>query len=216
MKFMLCVLAATSVVVLTANAGQGAMASPRLATTSSQGATASSQGATASSKLATVSSKLHDKKLAEAVTRLVHLQLPKVSQPKVASRTGAAHTLAAADPKKGGVAGDPHKGVAGDPQKGGVAAAQKGSALAAVMPMQHAPAAGVLPPAPVPATHVLPAVSRPPAIQVKPPPATTAQGGALSGASLKPHPSTLVALGGAETSKGTAHINGTSVRPKWH
>jgi hypothetical protein len=214
-KFVLRTLAAAALVVSAANVGHCATASSRPATASSQGATATSQGATASSKLATVSSKLHDKKLAEAVTRLVHLQLPKVSQPKVASRTGAAHTLAAAAGQKGGVAGDPHKGVAGDPQKGGVAAAQKGSALAAVMPMQHAPAAGVLR-APVRATHVLPAVSRPPAIQVKPPPATTAQGGALSGTSIRPHPSALVALGGAETGKGTAHINGASVRPKGH
>jgi hypothetical protein len=96
-----------------------------------------------------------------------------------------------------------------------MAAAQKGGALAAVMPMQHAPAVGVLRGA-IPATRMLPAVSRPPAFQVKPPPATAAQGGAISGTSIKPHPSALVAVGGAETGKGTAHINGTSVRPKSH
>jgi hypothetical protein len=96
-----------------------------------------------------------------------------------------------------------------------MAAAQKGGALAAVMPMQHAPAVGVLRGA-IPATRMLPAVSRPPAFQVKPPPATAAQGGAISGTSIKPHASALVALRGAETGKGTAHINGTSVRPKSH
>jgi len=169
MKFILRALAATAIMVLASDAGLGATAGPRL----------------------------HNKKLAEAATRLTHLQLPKSSKPKVASKYGAAHTLAAASAQKGGLA----------------AAAQKGGALAAVMSMQHAPAAGVLRAA-VPATRVRPAVSRLPAFQVKPPPAAAAEGGVLSGTSIRRHPSTLAALGGAETGKGTALIGGTSMRPK--
>jgi hypothetical protein len=176
MKLILRTLAATAIVVLTADAGLGA---------------------TAGSRLATASSRLHDKKLAEAATRLAHLQLPKASKPKVASRNGAAHATAAAVARKGGAA----------------APAQKGGALAAVMPMQHAPAAGV-PRGAIPATRVLPTVSRPPAFQAKPPPATAAQGGAISGTGIKPHPSALAALGGPQTGKGTALIGGTSMRPK--
>jgi hypothetical protein len=169
MKFILRTLAATAIMVLATDAGLGATAGPRL----------------------------HDKKLAEAATRLGHLQLPKASKPKVASRNRAAHATAAAGPRKGGLA----------------AAAQKAGALAAVMPMQHTPAVGGLRGA-IPATRMLPTVSRPRAFQVKPPPATAAQGGAISGTRIKPHPSALVALGGAETGKGTALIGGTSMRPK--
>jgi hypothetical protein len=168
MKFILRTLAATAIVVLATDAGQGA----------------------------TAGSRLHDKKLAEAATRLAHLQLPKASKPKVASRYGAAHATSAGGTLKGGVA----------------AAAQKGG-VAAVMPMQHAPATGMLRAA-APAPRVLPPVSRPPAFQVKPPPATAAQGGAISGTGIKPHPSALAALGGPQTGKGTALIGGTSMRPK--
>jgi hypothetical protein len=201
-KFMLRTLAAAALVVSATNVGQCATAGSR----------SSGQGAAAGSRL---SSKKPPAGTTPVESTLAHVLAQQISKPKVALRKGAPHTAAAAAGQKGGVAGDPHKGVAGDPQKGGVVAAQKGRALAAVMPMQHAPAAGVLRAAP-PATHVLPAVSRPPAIQVKPPPATMAHDGALSGARIKPHPSALVALGGAETGKGTAVINGASVRPKGH
>jgi hypothetical protein len=202
-KFVLRTLAAAALVVSATNVGQCATA----------GSKSSGQGATAGSRL---SSKKPPAGTTPVESTLAHVLAQQISKPKVALRKGAPHTSAAAAGRKKGVAGDPHKGAAGDPQKGGMAAAaQKGGALAAVMPMQHAPAAGVLR-APVRATHVFPAVSRPPAFQVKPPPASAAQGGAISGASIKPHPSTLVALGGAETGKGTAHINGTGVRPKSH
>jgi hypothetical protein len=217
MKFMLRTLAATAIVVLATDAGQGATAGSRLATASSRPADVG-QGATASSKLATAISRLHDKKVAEAAGRLTHLQLPKVSKPQVASRNRAAQTLAAADAKKGGVAAaaDAKKGgvvaaadakkvgvdAASDTKKEGVASAadtKKGSAAAAARVLAAVPAARVPPP-----------LSAPPGLHA------AAHEGALSGASIKPHPSALVALGGAETGKGAAVINGASVRPKGH
>jgi hypothetical protein len=229
MKFILRTLAATAIVVLATDAGQGATASSRPATASSRPADVG-QGATASSKLATAISRLHDKKVAEAAARLTHLQLPKVSKPQVASRNHAAQTLAAADAKKGGVVAgtDAKKGslasgagaalkegvtAAGDAKKGslasGAGALKEGVAATADAKKGGAAAAArVL--AAVPAARVPPPVSAPPGLHA------AAREGTLSGASIKPYPSALVALGGAETGKGAAVINGASVRPKGH
>jgi hypothetical protein len=217
MKFLLRTLATTAIVVLATDAGQGATASSRLATTSSRQANVG-QGATASSKLATAISRLHDKKVAEAAGRLTHLQLPKGSKPQVASRNRAAQTLAAADAKKGGVAAgaDAKKGgvaAAADAKKGGLAAATgalKGGVAATADAKKGGAAAAARVLAAIPAARVTPPVSAPPGLHA------AAREGALSGASIKPHPSALVALGGAETGKGAAVINGASVRPKGH
>jgi hypothetical protein len=196
MKFMLRTLAATAIVVLATDAGQGA---------------------TAGSRLATASSGLHDKKLAEAATRLAHLQLPKGSKPKVASRNRTAQTPAAADARKGGLAaaaGAKKAGAAAaaDAKKGGLAAAAGalkggGAATSDAKKAGAAAAARVL--AAVPAARVPPPVSAPPALH-----AAAAREGTLSGTGIKPHPSALAALGGAETGKSTGLIGGTSMRPK--
>jgi hypothetical protein len=195
MKFMLRTLAATAIVVLGTDAGQGA---------------------TASSRLATASSGLHDKKLAEAATRLAHLQLPKVSKPKVASGNRTAQTLAAAHARKGDLAAAANAKKAGvaaaaDAKKGGLAAATgalKGGVAATADAKKGGAAAAARVLAAIPAARVTPPVSAPPGLHA------AAREGALSGASIKPHPSALVALGGAETGKGTALIGGTSMRPK--
>jgi len=90
----------------------------------------------------------------------------------------------------------------------------KPASPATPMPLQGAPAISTR--AAAPATHIPATVSGPPAFRVTPSPATAAYGGTVSGTIIKPHTSTLAALGGAVTGKGTALLSGTGMRPKTH
>jgi hypothetical protein len=89
------------------------------------------------------------------------------------------------------------------------AGAQKAGAGAAAVATRNASIVNAT--AAVPAAPAL----RGPAFRGAPPPGAAAHDGAVSGTG-KHSTSTLAALGGSTTGKGTAVINGTSVRPKPH
>ena len=136
---------------------------------------------------ATARSSLISKKQ-EAAIRLAHPQAPRGGRLNRAPRNTAVHTATAAD-------------------------AQKAGAAAAVVPMRNASTVNVTAAIPaVPAAH---AALRAPVFRIMPPIAA-ANFGAVSGTGFKHSLSTLASVGGAATGKGTAVINGTSVRPKKH
>ena len=90
--------------------------------------------------------------------------------------------------------------------------AQKAGAAAAVVPMRNASIVNVTAAIPaVPADH---AALRAPVFRITPPPIAAAHDAVISGTGFKHSLSTLASVGGAATGKGTAVINGTSVRPK--
>jgi len=198
MRFVFCTLAAVALVVLATDVGQGATAA---------GSRSSSQGATAGSRL---SSKKPPAGTTPVESTLARLFAKQMSKPKVALRKGATHARGeAGDAHKRAEAGDAHKrGEAGDAQKGGLvaAAAEKGGAPAPAFNMTGAGSAARVPPA----------IPGPQGLHGAAAAAAATPGGAVSGVSIKPHPSALVALGGAVTGKGTAQISGANVRPKSH
>ena len=154
-----------------------------------------------------------------AAAHLAHAEPFKIARPKGAPKYGAAHApalknvLKGAAPQTGGPSGAGHNGGApGTAQNGGTPPAQNGSAPA--LPARTVPAFNMT--GAGPAARVPPAIPGPQGLHGGAAAATAAPGGAVSGVSIKPHPSALVALGGAVTGKGTAQLSGTNLGPKKH
>ncbi len=144
---------------------------------------------------ATVGASLISKKQ-EAGIRLAQPQAPRGGRHNSVPRNGAARAATAADTQKAGAA-------------------------AAGVPMRNAPIVGATTAAvpgvlAVPAAPAAPTALRAPVFRIAPPPVAAVHDAVISGTNVKHSLSTLASVGGAATGKGTAVVNGTSLRPKKH